>query len=82
MAGRVHFDYQRSIYAQPGGVQCAPGTKPHIAYAEGYVARRKGAAQATNIHPSGSVDAGFWDKGWSDGNNLYPSTHVGGPTPT
>ena len=81
MAGKLHGDYQRYIYAQPGGTVLAPGRLP-IAYAEGYVARRKNALQTTNPHVTNTPAANFWDKGWTDGNNLYPSTHVGGPTPT
>ena len=82
MAGKIHFDYARYTYAQPGGVPVAPGTRPQLCYSEGYVARRKNQLVTTNPHPANTPSNLQWDKGWQDGNNLYPSTHVGGPTPT
>ena len=85
MGGKIHGDYQRYIYAQPGGTPVAPGTRRQMTYTEGYVARRNGALVTTNPHtgiPARSVELAEWDKGWSDANNLYPPTHVGGPTPT
>ena len=89
MAGKIHKDYERYTYQGGiGGQPVLPGSRRAMAYTEGYVARRNGATQVSNPHPApaggdpnNSQSYTCWDQGWRDGNSLYPSTHVGGPTP-
>jgi hypothetical protein len=85
MAGKLHKDYDRYTYVGGiAGVDLYPG-RLSMAYAEGYVGRRKGLLQTNNPHAVQIQDGtayNAWDQGWRDGNTGRPSTHVGGPIPT
>jgi hypothetical protein len=86
MAGKLHryySNYATSTYSA-GSTMVAPQKKYGRAYAEGYNARRAGAAQGTNPHPiptpvDTSSEFWTWDRGWSDAEAHVDPTHVGGP---
>ena len=81
MAGKLHKDFVR--YRDGGGQVLPPQGKRKRCYAEGYNARRNGAVQASNPHPTWQntdqqSDWWAWDQGWRDRDGGFPPTHVGG----
>jgi ribosome modulation factor len=83
MAGKYHKDFVR--YRDGGGVVLQPGDKRVRSYSEGYQARRKGAAKASNpfvVSTDQQSNYWVWDQGWRDADGLFPATHVGKPDVT
>jgi hypothetical protein len=79
MAGKLHKNYSSGL-----AKFAAPQSRYVRDYAEGYNARRNGAAAASNPHPAWQnadmhSDWWAWNQGWNDAELHYPPTHVGGP---